>query len=196
VRQLDAHVTIARAEVGKLAEKFEQIRNETDISPRLKRLEELRTDLLARFPIKDTAANRFNDQFHTCDRDAAAAWEDLKAKRRELAAAHSKFDDLPIESESNDAHAKQLAKLEESEIPDYRTKAERERKNWELLFRTQVLEKGTMTLRVGRGCARSEWRGESVTRSDRRRRELGFDSPVAAARLAIPNGAVKRAVFF
>jgi hypothetical protein len=59
-----------------------------------------------------------------------------------------------------------------------------------------VTKVGTMTLRVGRGCARSEWRGESVTRSDRRRRELGFDSPVAAARLAIPNGAVKRAVFF
>jgi uncharacterized protein YPO0396 len=107
----------------------------------LKRLEELRSDMLTRIPIKEAAANRFNEQFHTCDRDAAAAWEDLKAKRRELAAAHSKFDDLPAETESNDAHAKQLAKLEESDIPDYRSKAERERKNWERLFRTQILEK-------------------------------------------------------
>ena len=65
----------------------------------------------------------------------------MKAKRRELALAHTKFDDLPVEAEINDAHAKQLAKLEQSEIPDYRAKAERERKNWENLFRTQVLEK-------------------------------------------------------
>jgi hypothetical protein len=141
VRRLETQVATTRIEVGKLAEKFEQIRNETDVSIWLKRLEELRSDMLARIPIKETAANRFNEQFHTCDRDAAAAWEDLKAKRRELAAAHSKFDDLPVETENNDAHAKQLAKLEESDIPDYRSKAERERKNWERLFRTQILEK-------------------------------------------------------
>lgn len=141
VRRLETQVATTRIEVGKLAEKFEQIRNESDISLWLKRLEELRSDMLARIPIKEAAANRFNEQFHTCDRDAAAAWEDLKAKRRELAAAHSKFDDLPVETESNDAHAKQLAKLEESDIPDYRSKAERERKNWERLFRTQILEK-------------------------------------------------------
>ena len=65
----------------------------------------------------------------------------LKAKRRELAMVHTKFDDLPVETETNDAHAKQLAKLEQSDIPDYRIKAERERKNWEHLFRTQILEK-------------------------------------------------------
>jgi uncharacterized protein YPO0396 len=34
-----------------------------------------------------------------------------------------------------------LGKLDESEIPEYHSKAERERKNWESLFRTQVLEK-------------------------------------------------------
>ena len=141
VRRLEKHVADARAETGKLAEKFEQIRNEVDVSPWLKRMEELRSGMLSRFPAQDAAANRFNDQFHDCDRDAAAAWEDLKAKRRELTAAHSKFDELPIESENNDAYAKQLAKLEESEIPDYRAKAERERKNWENLFRTQVLQK-------------------------------------------------------
>jgi len=34
-----------------------------------------------------------------------------------------------------------LAKLEQSDIPDYHAKAERERQNWERLFRTQILEK-------------------------------------------------------
>ncbi len=141
VRRLATHVETARGEVSRLEEKFNQVRNETEISQWLKRLEELRSEMLARFPLKDVAASRCNEHFHTCDRDGAAAWEDLKAKRRELAAAHSKFDDLPVETESNEAHDKQLARLEGSDIPDYRAKAERERKNWEQLFRTQILEK-------------------------------------------------------
>lgn len=141
VQQLERQVNGTRTEVGKLAERFEQIRNETDISPWLKRLEELQTEVLGRLPAKDVAASEFNSLFHRCDREEGETWADLKAKRRELAAAHAKFDDLPVESDSNDAHAKQLAKLEESEIPEYHTKAERERKNWEKLFRTQVLEK-------------------------------------------------------
>lgn len=140
-RRLGGQIATARDEAKKLDEKLGQIRDETDISPWLKRLEELRSDILSRFPSKDVAANRFNEQFHNCDRDAAASWEDLKARRRELAAAHSKFNDLPVESDNNEAHGKQIVKLEESEIPEYRGKAERERKNWESLFRTQVLEK-------------------------------------------------------
>jgi DNA repair exonuclease SbcCD ATPase subunit len=141
LRRLEGQIATARDEVKKLDEKFGQIRDETDVSAWLKRLEEWRSEMLSRFPAKDVAANRFNEQFHNCDRDAAASWEDLKAKRRELGAAHSKFNDLPVESDNNEAHGKQLAKLEESEIPEYRGKAERERKNWESLFRTQVLEK-------------------------------------------------------
>jgi len=34
-----------------------------------------------------------------------------------------------------------------------------------------------MTFGVGRGRVRSGWWGESVTRSDRRWREVGFESP-------------------
>jgi hypothetical protein len=141
LRDLEAQVKAFQTEVAALVGKFEQVRNETDISPWLKRLEELRAEMLARFPAKDATANHFKDQFYDCNEKAAGAWEELKAKRRELAMVHSKFDDLPVETEANDAHAKQLAKLEQSDIPDYRTKAERERKNWEHLFRTQILEK-------------------------------------------------------
>jgi len=141
VRALEAQVESARGEVGRLDETFKRVRDETDVSPWLKRLEELRSNKLARFPAKDVAANQFNDLFHDCHAKAEGAWEALKAQRRELATAFSKFDDLPVEVETNDAHDKQLAKLEESEIPEYTQKAERERKNWEGLFRTQVLEK-------------------------------------------------------
>ncbi len=141
VEALETSVAAQRKSVGSLTEKFDVIRNETDISPWLARLEQLRAEMLADIPAKDAAANRFNDQFHDCNEKSAAAWEELKAKRRELAVAHTKFDDLPVEADTNDAHAKQLAELEQSEIPDYRAKAERERKNWEKLFRTQILEK-------------------------------------------------------
>ena len=141
LRNLETQVKAFQTEVAALAGKFEQVRNETDISQWLKRLEELRAEMLARFPAKDATANHFKDQFYDCNEKAAGAWEELKAKRRELAMIHTKFDDLPVETETNDAHAKQLAKLEQSDIPDYRTKAERERKNWEHLFRTQILEK-------------------------------------------------------
>jgi uncharacterized protein YPO0396 len=141
LRDLEAHVKAFQTEVAALAGKFEQVRNETDISQWLKRLEELRAEMLAHFPAKDVTANHFKDQFYDCNEKAAGAWEELKAKRRELAMVHTKFDDLPVETETNDAHAKQLAKLEQSDIPDYRIKAERERKNWEHLFRTQILEK-------------------------------------------------------
>ncbi len=140
-RHLEARVAIARDEFARLAGKLDELCGIVDVSAWLGRLEELRSDMLALFPVKEVAANRFNEQFHDCDRDAAATWEDLKAKRRELALTHPKFDDLPVEAENNDAHSKQLAKLEESDIPDYRVKAERERKNWEALFRTQILEK-------------------------------------------------------
>jgi len=141
LRRLETQVAAARAEVARLAEKFDQIRGETDISQWLGRLEELRSETLTRLPAKDVAAGEFGSMFHRCDREEGETWIDLKAKRRELAAAHSKFDELPVEADNNAAHSKQLAKLEESEIPEYRSKAERERMNWETLFRAQVLEK-------------------------------------------------------
>ncbi len=141
LRLMNRRVEQARTEVRNCLDRLEQIRDETDISPWLKRLEELRANQLAAYPAKEIAAARFNKQFHDCDRDAAAAREDLRARRRELAMAHPKFDDLPIDAESNSAFDKQLTKLQEGEIPEYRDKAKRERLSWERLFRTQVLEK-------------------------------------------------------
>jgi hypothetical protein len=140
VQDLEKIVVQSREAVQTLEDKLRAIRDETDISPWLKRLEEWQSEMLTRFPVKEIAADRFNDQFHNCNRNEAAAWEDLKAKRRELALAHSKFDELPIEAETNNEHDAQLEKLGDF-ITEYKHKAERERKNWEHLFRTQVLEK-------------------------------------------------------
>ena len=141
LRRLDVAIQQARKEVQSLVDKFVEVQNETDISPWLSRLEQLRSEMLTNFPVKEVAANKFNHQFHEANTETAAAWEQLKALRRELALTHAKFDDLSVEAETNDTYVKQLAKLNESEIPEYAAKAGRERKNWETLFRTQVLEK-------------------------------------------------------
>ena len=141
LRRLETHLAKAREETMRLTARFEEVRTETDISPWLTFLEALRSRVLGSFPAKDVAADRFNEQFHDCREQATGAWEQLKALRRELAVVHARFGDLPTEAESNDAHEKQLAKLEQSDIPDYTEKAKRERQNWEGLFRTHVLEK-------------------------------------------------------
>jgi DNA repair exonuclease SbcCD ATPase subunit len=147
LRAAEAAVQKKQGEVEALFTKFATVRSESDMSQWLKQLGEMRAAILAEFPIKDVAAGRCRDTFHDADRDAAAAWEELKAKRRELALVHSKFDELPTEAKDNAAYMRHLETLERSDIPDYTAKAERERKNWEGLFRTQVLEKLARALR-------------------------------------------------
>lgn len=141
LRRMEGQVARSREEATRQKERFDTVRAGTDVSPWLQRVEEYRAEVLARYPLKDAAAGQFRDLFHAHDRDAAASWEELKAARSALATAHSRFDDLPREAESNEAHDKQLARLEESDIPDYSEKSKRERRNWESLFRTHVLEK-------------------------------------------------------
>lgn len=118
---------------------FDRVR-ETDVSAWVSRLEELRAEMLA-VSTKPVAADRFNTRFHEADKEAGEEWQKLIAARRELAMAHSKFDDITIEADDNSAYDRQLAKLTESDIPNYTAKAAQERKTWEKLFRTQVLEK-------------------------------------------------------
>lgn len=141
LRHLEEVVRSRREEVTKLKDEFDRVSHITDVSAWLKDLERLRAEVLTAFPAKDIASRRCGAIFTEQDKQAAAASSDLRAKRRELAIIHPKFADLPTDVDNIDAHAKQLAKLEESEIPEYKEKAHRERQNWEELFRTQVLEK-------------------------------------------------------
>ncbi len=122
-------------------EKFQRVQRETDVSVWLPRLGELRDEVCTRLPAKDVAASEFTSLFNRADKAAGEEWQKVIAARRELAMAHTKFDDLAIEAADNAAYDKQLTKLDDSDIPDYTAKAERERKTWEKLFRTQVLEK-------------------------------------------------------
>ena len=140
-RRLERAVENRRGAEEEAKEKFQRIRRDTDVSIWLPRLKELRAEMEARYPAKDVAAAEFATLFNRSDKAAGEEWQKLIAARRELGMTHPKFDDLPIEAADNAAYRKQLAKLDESDIPDYKEKAERERKAWETLFRTQVLEK-------------------------------------------------------
>jgi hypothetical protein len=140
-RRLGKVVEDRRTISGELHEKFQRVQREADVSVWLPRLRELRGDICTRLPAKDVAAGECASLFNRADKAAGEEWQKLIAARRELAMAHSKFDDLTIEADDNAAYDRQLAKLTESDIPDYTAKAARERKTWEKLFRTQVLEK-------------------------------------------------------
>ena len=74
-------------------------------------------------------------------------WEQLKAARQELGLGLSKFEDLAPENPSNEPWAKLLSQIAEANIPDYKAKAEAERKRWEQLFRSNVLQRMDQALR-------------------------------------------------
>ncbi|HEV7404970.1 MAG TPA: SbcC/MukB-like Walker B domain-containing protein [Chthoniobacteraceae bacterium] len=139
-RRLEKDLELRRTAEQEAKERFARAQ-ETDVSPWLPQLAALRAEMLARYPQPDAAAEKCADLFHQRDKEAVEKWQQLIAARRELAMTHPRFDDLSVEAPDNAAYDKQFAKLDESEIPDYTGKAERERKTWATLFRTQVLEK-------------------------------------------------------
>ncbi len=141
LRQQETLVEQRTADVSTRHDTFTRVSGEADVSPWLSRLTELRDEILARYPAPDAAADRFNTRFHEADKEREAEWERVKAARRELAITHPKFDDLPIEAADNASYERQLVKLNDSDIPNYKAKAESERRTWEKLFRSQVLEK-------------------------------------------------------
>ena len=74
-------------------------------------------------------------------------WERMVAARRELALVYRKFEDFAPENPSNEPWAKLLGQIAEANIPDYKAKAEAERKRWEQLFRSNVLQRMDQALR-------------------------------------------------
>ena len=120
---------------------FDRVNGQADVSEWLPRLGEMRGEMLTEFPALDVAAEKFNDRFHDADKLSVEERQKLISARRELALAHPKFDDLPIEAENNDAYERQRSKLDDADIPNYAEKSAQERQRWEKLFREQVLGK-------------------------------------------------------
>lgn len=122
---------------------FEKVRFDPEISKYLGRMEELRVSILQKFPGLNIAAEQFKELYNDYNANAVETKQKLFAARRELRNEHKKYsdDEFNAETEDNAAYDKALARIDGNDIPLYRQKAERERRTWEHLFRTQVLEK-------------------------------------------------------
>lgn len=103
--------------------------------------EKLRNSVTERIPNLGEAAQEFQRLI-----DRATAVRDQKrtalvGRRREFALAHPKHNDLDAEEVSNAPWQKLLGVIEGAQIPDYKQKASDQKRIWENLFRTQVLQK-------------------------------------------------------
>ena len=121
---------------------FERVKQDIgDISVHAARLNEWRAEITTAFPTLDAAATEFGRQEREADKQAEVQWVKLKAARHELALAYRKFEELDSEEQSNKRWAELLDQIAEANIPDYKAKAEAERKRWEQLFRSNVLQR-------------------------------------------------------
>lgn len=142
--ELRREVEEALAMYTRMEDRFREISLQTDISAHDARTEEIRAELLAASPMKMAAADECRDRFHIADKLEVQSREALTAVRRELAASPtygSRFSSFDPESEDNAPWRRQLEKIQAGDIPEYEKKAKSEERNWQQLFRTQVLEK-------------------------------------------------------
>ncbi len=127
---------------------FERVKQDTgDISIHADRLISWRAEITTAFPALDEAAGEFARQEREADKQAEVQWVNLKAARHELALGYRKFEDLAPDNPSNDPWSKLLDQIAEANIPEYKIKAEAERKRWEQLFRSNVLQRMDQALR-------------------------------------------------
>jgi hypothetical protein len=148
IDRLEGELKSAQERVATTTRAFERIKQEAgDISIHAARLNSWKTEITTAFPFLDAAAREFERLKSEAETAAAKHWERLVAARRELAMVYRKFEDLNPEDASNESWAKLLAQIAEANIPEYKGKAEAERKRWEQLFRSNVLQRMDQALR-------------------------------------------------
>jgi uncharacterized protein YPO0396 len=132
----------AKGQASTTLERLRRIQIEGfDVSKHLTRHQELREILLNDRPVKERAADRAREHFHESDKESLRLRQELTDLRREIALTHLAFGEYDTQSDDNAAYDARLARIAESEIPTYEEKAQKEKANWQHLFRTQVLAK-------------------------------------------------------
>lgn len=112
-----------------------------DISAHLARREQIRKELLGKWPVKEAAADQCREKFHEANTEALRLRQQLVDLRNELALKHPGYMEFDPDAMSNAAYDARLEKIREGDIRTYEEKARREKSNWQHLFRTQVLAK-------------------------------------------------------
>lgn len=137
-----------QAALDQAARSYARVRADAgDISVHAARLAEWKAEVLTTWPALDAAAGRFKELEADARELAASSRVGLEAARRELAMAYRKFEDLVPENPSNEPWARLQRQIAEANIPDYQAKAQAARKQWENLFRANVLSKLDRALR-------------------------------------------------
>ncbi|HXP60265.1 MAG TPA: SbcC/MukB-like Walker B domain-containing protein [Dongiaceae bacterium] len=148
IDRLESELSRAKVAEATALRAVERVQSEEgDMSLHAARLNEWRAEMLALFPAKDAAAREFERRQSDAHTHSVERWEQLKSARKELALIYRKFEDLAPEDPSNGPWARLLAQIAEANIPDYKAKAEAERKRWEQLFRNNVLQRMDQALR-------------------------------------------------
>jgi hypothetical protein len=148
IKRLEGELKVATEKASSALRAFERIQLESgDISIHAARLNAWKIEITNSLPALDAAAHEFERLAAKAETSAAQHWERLVAARRELAMVYRKFEDLVPENPSNAPWAKLLDQIAGANIPEYKAKAEAERKRWEKLFRSNVLQRMDQALR-------------------------------------------------
>lgn len=148
INRLEAELKSVTEKAASALRAFERVKQDTgDVSVHAVRLNEWKAEVTTALPALDAAAHEFERLKAEAETARTQHWERLKACRRELALVYRKFEDLAPDNPSNEPWANLLDQIAEANIPDYKIKAEAERKRWEQLFRSNVLQRMDQALR-------------------------------------------------
>lgn len=151
LRQSELKLELARAQarLDDTREKLERARLELlryraegpDRTAFPDRRKQLRDEIVDEFPVLEVAADQAARRERECANAAIEARANLLEARRELARDFPAYQEFAPNDESNDPWNERLARIRSSDIPTYERKALREEKNWQELFRKQVIVK-------------------------------------------------------
>lgn len=112
-----------------------------DRAEHAERREMLYQSLTMEFPALDLAVGQALRLERTCIDRGHISWASVVEYRKELAREFPVYNEFSPEDDTNTAWNERLERISQSDIPAYEGKAKREEKNWQEIFRKQVLVK-------------------------------------------------------
>lgn len=112
-----------------------------DMSEHGERREQLYQNLITEFPALDIAVSQAIRLERACIDRGHLSWASVVENRKELAREFPVYNEFSPEDEGNNPWQERLQRIAQSDIPAYEGKARREEKNWQEIFRKQVLVK-------------------------------------------------------
>ncbi|MCF7731905.1 MAG: hypothetical protein K9N23_09460 [Akkermansiaceae bacterium] len=148
IQQTERLLENRRAEASRREDEFSRIKLRSDIVRHHDRYRGWKAELAALYPPHDVRAREFAKAAEAADKLAIQSIGDLKAAMIEFKRAFQpKFDELSEDGTDAAPYEKQLALIEDANIPDYERKSATERKRWEHLFRVNVLNRMQQALK-------------------------------------------------